>query len=157
MSAVVANPEPRAQKQEPLTNISFVLENSNDREAGVPLSDSETVHSSPRSDVPDHPDHGSLQRIPTADHDLTDTVEAQRTATDAGPMYSVFTKNQKIFIVFMASWAGFFSPVSGQIYFPALNALARDLHVSNSLINLTLTSYMVRVTTLRAVTGLTLV
>jgi multidrug resistance protein len=43
----------------------------------------------------------------------------------------------------MASWAGFFSPVSGQIYFPALNALAEDLHVTDTLINLTLTSYMV--------------
>lgn len=43
----------------------------------------------------------------------------------------------------MASWAGFFSPVSGQIYFPALVPLATDLHVSNSLINLTLTSYMI--------------
>lgn len=43
----------------------------------------------------------------------------------------------------MASWAGFFSPVSANIYFPALNTLARDLHVSNTLINLTLTSYMI--------------
>ncbi len=50
----------------------------------------------------------------------------------------------------MASWAGFFSPVSGQIYFPALNPLARDLHVSASLINLTLTSYMVRKLLLKA-------
>lgn len=58
--------------------------------------------------------------------------------------YSVFTTSQKHYIIFMASWAGFFSPVSSQIYFPALNTLARDLHVSNSLINLTLTSYMVR-------------
>lgn len=58
--------------------------------------------------------------------------------------YSVFTENQKRFVVFTASWAGFFSPVSSQIYFPALNTLANDLHVSNSLINLTLTSYMVR-------------
>ena len=80
-----------------------------------------------------------------AQDEMPDGLEAQRTLTDSGPLYSVFTKNQKIFIVFMASWAGFFSPVSGQIYFPALNALARDLHVSNSLINLTLTSYMVRI------------
>lgn len=57
--------------------------------------------------------------------------------------YSVFTDSQRRYIVFMASWAGFFSPVSSQIYFPALNTLAKDLHVSNSLINLTLTSYMV--------------
>ncbi|KAL4892799.1 major facilitator superfamily domain-containing protein [Aspergillus ambiguus] len=57
--------------------------------------------------------------------------------------YSVFTLAQRRYIVFSASWAGFFSPVSGQIYYPALNTLARDLHVSNSLINLTLTGYMI--------------
>lgn len=62
---------------------------------------------------------------------------------DADVDYSVFSDGQRRFIVFMASWAGFFSPVSSQIYFPALNTLAKDLHVSNSLINLTLTSYMV--------------
>lgn len=57
--------------------------------------------------------------------------------------FSVFTKRQKRFIVFMASWAGFFSPVSSQIYYPALTSLSRDLSVSTSLINLTLTSCMV--------------
>jgi hypothetical protein len=57
--------------------------------------------------------------------------------------YSVFTRAQKRFIVFSASWAGFFSPVSSQIYFPALNSVANDLGVSGALINLTLTSYMV--------------
>lgn len=71
--------------------------------------------------------------------------ELKQTITNASNTepYSAFTKNQKRFIVFMASWAGFFSPVSGQIYFPALNALAADLNVSNTLINLTLTSYMI--------------
>ena len=43
----------------------------------------------------------------------------------------------------MAAMGGFFSPLSANIYFPALNALARDLKVSNQLINLTLTSYMI--------------
>ncbi|RMZ82391.1 hypothetical protein DV737_g2066, partial [Chaetothyriales sp. CBS 132003] len=64
-------------------------------------------------------------------------------ASGVGAIHSVFTPNQKRFIVFMASFAGFFSPVSGQIYFPALNDLAHDLRVSNTLINLTLTSYMI--------------
>lgn len=81
----------------------------------------------------------------------TDVETARDTSSHAGNYsgdiadvdYSVFTISQRRYIVFMASWAGFFSPVSSQIYFPALNTLARDLHVSNSLINLTLTSYMV--------------
>lgn len=73
-----------------------------------------------------------------------ETPQSHGDNTEVGTVdYSVFTHNQKRFIVFIASWAGFFSPVSSQIYFPALNTLAKDLNVSNSLINLTLTSYMV--------------
>lgn len=70
--------------------------------------------------------------------------EARITPVESnGPPFSVFSRQQKRFIVVMASWAGFFSPVSGNIYFPALNSLSRDLNVSISLINLTLTSYMI--------------
>lgn len=90
-------------------------------------------------------DHGSLERVPTA-HDAPSRAQAVRTTTTAsaaGPVHSVFTTHQKWFIVFMASWAGFFSPVSANIYFPALVTLAKDLNVSNTLMNLTLTSYMV--------------
>ena len=59
------------------------------------------------------------------------------------PPYSVFTKPQKQYIVIMAAIGGLFSPLSANIYFPALNAIAKDLHVSHSVVNLTLTSYMV--------------
>ena len=105
-----------------------------------------TAQSSLSTENPPCSEHGSLERIPTEQDLPPPTALAERTTTTAsagGPVYSVFTKNQKRFIIFMASWAGFFSPVSGQIYFPALNPLATDLHVSSSLINLTLTSYMV--------------
>lgn len=59
------------------------------------------------------------------------------------PPYSNFTRGQKRYIVFLAAFAGLFSPLSANIYFPALNTLATDLRVSNALINLTLTSYMI--------------
>lgn len=85
---------------------------------------------------------------PTETPNDLESVRDENAGTHGGDVadvdYSVFTTSQRHFVVFMASWAGFFSPVSSQIYFPALNTLARDLHVSNSLINLTLTSYMVR-------------
>ncbi|KAL4882112.1 major facilitator superfamily domain-containing protein [Aspergillus karnatakaensis] len=70
-------------------------------------------------------------------------VQESPAGETAPPPYSIFTKSQKSFIVFSASWAGFFSPVSSQIYFPALNSIADDLGVSSALINLTLTSYMI--------------
>lgn len=71
--------------------------------------------------------------------------DLERSGTRASSVmeYSVFPKGMKRYIVICSSCAGFFSPLSSQIYFPALNTLASDLHVSISLINLTLTSYMV--------------
>jgi hypothetical protein len=59
--------------------------------------------------------------------------------------YSSFSSLQKKYIVFTAAGAGLFSSLSAQIYFPALNTLAKDLKVSASLINLTVTSYMVNI------------
>jgi hypothetical protein len=57
--------------------------------------------------------------------------------------YSIFTHNEKRIIVLCAGFCAFFSPASGQIYFPALNEISADLHVSHDLINLTITSYLV--------------
>ena len=64
-------------------------------------------------------------------------------AVTNGPAYSSFTTRQKRYIVIMVTWAAFISPTSANIYFPALNPLAVDLGVSSTLINLTLTSYMI--------------
>ena len=61
----------------------------------------------------------------------------------SGPVYSVFNERQRRFIVVMVACGGFFSPLSANIYFPALTALSADLRVSNELINLSLTSYMI--------------
>jgi hypothetical protein len=60
--------------------------------------------------------------------------------------YSSFTTWEKRFIVFTATMGAFFSPFTAQIYFPALNSLAKDLNVSYTKINLTMTTYMVRLT-----------
>lgn len=70
-------------------------------------------------------------------------IEGLSRETSGRPLYSVFTKQQKRLIVFIASLGGFFSPLSASIYFPALNSLATDLNVSVELISLTLTSYMI--------------
>ena len=61
-----------------------------------------------------------------------------------GPPYSTFSEPMKIFTILLASFAAIISPISASIYFPALNTLARDLHVSTTSINLTITTYMVR-------------
>ncbi|CAG7915817.1 unnamed protein product [Penicillium olsonii] len=57
--------------------------------------------------------------------------------------YSVFTPSQKRLIILTAALASSFSPLSANIYYPALNSIAADLHVSTSKINLTITTYMI--------------
>jgi hypothetical protein len=59
------------------------------------------------------------------------------------PPHTILTEKEKIFTIIVASFAAFISPVSAAIYFPALPSLSRDLHVSISTINLTITVYMV--------------
>lgn len=61
--------------------------------------------------------------------------------------YSVFTSTQKRLIILTAALASSFSPLSSNIYYPALNSIARDLQVNASQINLTITTYMVRILT----------
>lgn len=68
----------------------------------------------------------------------------KKTTTSASEKpYSTFTPWQKRFIILAASTGSFISPLTSNIYFPALNTLASDLHVSISKINLTITTYMV--------------
>ena len=64
-------------------------------------------------------------------------------AVSTGEDYSIFGTGTKRWIVFMVAVASFFSPCSTTIYFPALPALAKALHVSNEEINLSLTTYMI--------------
>ncbi|KAH6650472.1 major facilitator superfamily domain-containing protein [Chaetomium tenue] len=80
-------------------------------------------------------EQGDRQREPGV---LVDGDETQNQTP-----YSVFNAWEKRFIVFMVALASFFSPVSANIYFPALNTLAQDYRVSTTLINLTITVYMI--------------
>ena len=70
-------------------------------------------------------------------------AEIRGQSPDDAP-WSMWSSRDKKAIILTASFAAFFSPVSGQIYFPALNVISSDLGVSNDLINLTVTTYMVR-------------
>ncbi|KAF4970430.1 hypothetical protein FSARC_2550 [Fusarium sarcochroum] len=57
--------------------------------------------------------------------------------------YTVFTRPAIRAIVALVGVAMLFSPLSANIYFPALDQLHSDLNVSMQLINLTITSYLV--------------
>lgn len=57
--------------------------------------------------------------------------------------YSVFTVGQKRAIIFAGSFAAWFSPMTGSIYFPALDRIGEDLGVSNSAMSVTVTTYLI--------------
>ncbi|CAI6018180.1 unnamed protein product [Clonostachys chloroleuca] len=59
------------------------------------------------------------------------------------PPYHIFTRRQKWNLVYLVSLAGSFSPLSSNIYFPAVDTIATELGVSASLVALTITVYMV--------------
>ena len=61
----------------------------------------------------------------------------------ATPPYSAFSKAQRNFLLSVVTVAGFFGPLSGGIYLPALPVLALDFNVSDSAINATVSVFMV--------------
>nr|A0A348HAX9.1 RecName: Full=MFS-type transporter phiD; AltName: Full=Phomoidride biosynthesis cluster protein D [fungal sp. ATCC 74256]BBG28501.1 putative transporter [fungal sp. ATCC 74256] len=77
------------------------------------------------------------------------TVKGKAKAVDIGKQqtrdapYSVHSVGRRRLIVLAASLAGFFSPLSASIYYPALPVIAHNFHVSNSQINLTVTTYLI--------------
>ena len=71
---------------------------------------------------------------PSADGDSSQAVP---------PQYSSFTTGEKRMIVLAAALCAFFSPLTGQIYFPALNVIAKEFNVTASQINLTVSTYMI--------------
>jgi hypothetical protein len=61
----------------------------------------------------------------------------------SGPEFSTLSPAMKRWVIATVTYLVFISPVTAQIYFPALNDLATDLNVSVSLINLTMTTFMI--------------
>lgn len=95
-----------------------------------------------------HNRHIRWAPIPTpSDGDHSD-IQAHRAmagmeASDSRQAHSAFGKYQKIFIVLMVTLASFFSPLSGQIYYPVLPTLVNNYHLTTALVNLTITTYMI--------------
>jgi hypothetical protein len=77
--------------------------------------------------------------------DVENTAVRVQTSQSVGQdkPYTIFTKKEKIAIIVAAAIASLFSPMGANIYVPALNSVAADFHVTNTQINLTLTTYLV--------------
>lgn len=57
-------------------------------------------------------------------------------------VYSSFSRSSKAWVTLLVAMSGFFSPLSANIYFPAVTYISEDLQVSIQLINLTITAYL---------------
>ncbi|KAI0435002.1 major facilitator superfamily domain-containing protein [Xylaria sp. FL1042] len=74
--------------------------------------------------------------VPNKESSQSDTVVIP-------PPHSVYTSREKRLLVISAAFSGLFASWTAQIYLPALNNAAHDLHTSTKKINLTVTSYMI--------------
>lgn len=88
----------------------------------------------PSEDIKAEHDDGAIQRNEPETRAPDLTVETIAS--------SIFTAPQKSFIILLASIAGAFSTLCSYIYYPALIPIASELHVSITLVNLTITSYL---------------
>lgn len=65
------------------------------------------------------------------------------TDDDEPPPYSVFSRGEKRLLVCIVGLAMLFSPLTANIYFPAMTQLQTDLAASEQQINLSITTYLV--------------
>ncbi|KAJ5736371.1 uncharacterized protein N7483_001496 [Penicillium malachiteum] len=101
--------------------------------------------------------HSSSSSTPTTSPSLSGQDEKQsppttsscassfklESQTPSSPQYHVFTRSRKLQMVCIVSLAAIFSPLSSNIYFPALKTISKELDVSMSLTTLTVTVYMI--------------
>ncbi|KAE9368108.1 MFS general substrate transporter [Stipitochalara longipes BDJ] len=104
---------------------------SEEKEQGV-------VESQPALQEPRHVERG--QDDPPAEPPSEQEVQRIQSA---GENYSVLTVTQKRLTVMAASLASLFSPMATAIYYPSLDTISKDLNVSNSKINITITLFLV--------------
>ncbi|RJE19044.1 transporter, partial [Aspergillus sclerotialis] len=91
----------------------------------------------------EYADADAVENKPTEMSDPSALEEEKKIAASTQPVHSAFSKHEKRFIVFMVTMASFFSPLSGQIYYPIMPTLVQNYHLSNALVNLTISTYMI--------------
>ncbi|KAI1205466.1 MFS general substrate transporter [Annulohypoxylon truncatum] len=95
-------------------------------------------------DEPKMPSEISAQTIVAVVSDTEDKGSSDSAPVeDIPPRFTVYKPWQKRLIVLSSAFSALFASWTAQIYLPALNIAADDLHVSITRINLTVTSYMI--------------
>ncbi|KAL2013539.1 hypothetical protein VTN00DRAFT_1064 [Thermoascus crustaceus] len=111
---------------------------SSEKTPSIQATPMEGIKSEPQT--PSSPDQPATSQTITEKADESKDVESQ---APPPPPYHVFNHARKRQMVYIVSVAALFSPLSSNIYFPALGRISRDLDVSMSLATLTITVYMI--------------
>ncbi|KAM0511804.1 hypothetical protein ACHAPE_009480 [Trichoderma viride] len=80
---------------------------------------------------------------PVTNEILSAEKSTPRDTQSADEPYSIYSQKTKTFLIISVSFMGIISPLSSAVYLPAVPQIAHDLNVSPSLINLTITTYMI--------------
>ncbi|OAP62858.1 hypothetical protein AYL99_02085 [Fonsecaea erecta] len=83
------------------------------------------------------------QEAVNRDDDKFENTDEEDAPTTSGMHYTVFTRRERWLITVIMGVAMFFSPMTANIYFPAIPQLSAAMHVSLQDINLTITAYIV--------------
>jgi hypothetical protein len=89
------------------------------------------------------PTKGECPSPPATNEVLQAEKSTQQNRTSGDEPYSVYNQTTKTFLIISVSFMAIISPLSSAVYLPAVPQIGHDLDVSPSLINLTITSYMV--------------
>ena len=127
-------------------------EKSLDTSASVTPSDSQeklpeitTVNAIKVADSPEKtPETTTSKRIDVAESkpESTETLSNVEAQPVKPPPYSGFSPGRRRFILAVTTTAGFFGPLAGGIYLPALPVLKQDFKVSGTAINASVSVFM---------------
>lgn len=90
---------------------------------------------------PDSDGHGD--RASPAEYVLDNDSPAEQPLPPEADAYSAFSTREKHLLTAVVGFSMLFSPLSANIYFPAIEVLQSALHTSAQNINLTITSYLI--------------
>jgi MFS family permease len=95
-----------------------------------------------RPQEPQAPENCLFKPLPVTQSSETDP-EKQKPVPEPKPPYSAFPKRRKKLILAIVTAAGFLGPLAGSIYLPVLPELQTDFNVSATVINATVSVFMI--------------
>ncbi|KAJ4383124.1 hypothetical protein N0V85_008489 [Neurospora sp. IMI 360204] len=122
-------------------NLASILPNSRPKHERTESTESGSSQGSSSTEVDEKFEAGGKSEKASATATVTE-IEDINHSRPPEPPYHVFTKKEKWLVTAIIAVAGLFSPLSSNIYFPALGAIANAIHTDIALVSLTVTIYM---------------